>query len=286
MPKIKLENNLRIGFLLAKEITRKYAKTFYFASHFLPEEKRNAAYAVYAFCRVSDESVDSLSHRASLENLKTLEEKLQLLYSDIQLNDAILSVLRMTVQRYSIPQEYFKELIRGMYMDLEKNRYADFSQLSLYCYRVAGVVGLIMLAIFNNSDMRAKDYAISLGIAMQLTNILRDIREDYARDRIYLPQAEMQHFRVTESDIAQGTNDRNFKELLKFQIKRARKYYANSADGIKMIQDRRVRFVIAAMKELYARILHEIEKNNYDVFAKRARVNILKKILITLKIFF
>jgi phytoene synthase len=132
----------------------------------------------------------------------------------------------------------------------------------------------MILKIFGYKDYEAENYAASLGIAMQLTNILRDIKEDYRRGRIYLPQDEMLHFGVTENDIAEENCDDRFKSLLRFQIKRARQFYRNSEPGLAMITDPRCRFVARVMKEVYSGILEEIEKNNYDVFSKRAYVGL------------
>ena len=272
------------GFLLARAITKQHAKTFYFASRFLKTDKRNAAYAVYAICRISDETVDNAASSSSEQSLAKLEKNIADVYNQAALDNAILSALRQTVEKYKIPQEYFRELIAGMYLDLRKNRYKNFAELSDYCYKVAGVVSLTMLQIFGYKDQKAKDYAVDLGIAMQLTNILRDIKEDFGRGRIYLPEDGMSRFGVTETDICEGRANDNFKALLKFYISRAREYYANYKSGIKMIDDANSRFVVCAMADIYSGILDSIEKNNYDIFSRRAHVGILGKITAVLKI--
>lgn len=272
------------GFQIAQMITKKCAKTFYFASRFLKQDKRNAAYAVYAICRISDEAVDNAAAGSPEQRLEKLKKNIVDVYNQAIADNAILSAFRQTVEKYQIPQEYFKELIAGMYLDLHKNRYKNFAELSDYCYKVAGVVGLIMLKIFGFNEQKAKDYAVDLGIAMQLTNILRDIREDFARGRIYLPEDEMADFGVTEADISENRVNDNFKALLKFQIARAREYYTNSKLGIKMIAGANSRFVVCAMTDIYAGILNSIEKNNYDVFSRRAHVGILAKLNTILKI--
>jgi len=272
------------GFLLARAITKQHAKTFYFASRFLKTDKRNAAYAVYAICRLSDETVDNAASGSSEQSLEKLEKNIAAVYNQAVLDNAILSAFRQTVEKYKIPIEYFLELIAGMYLDLRKNRYKNFAELRDYCYKVAGVVGLTMLQIFGYKDQKTKDCAVGLGIAMQLTNILRDIEEDFGRGRIYLPEDEMARFGVTETDICEGRVNNNFKALLKFQIARAREYYANSKLGIKMIGDANSRFVVCAMADIYSGILNSIEKNNYDIFSRRAHVNILGKITAVIKI--
>lgn len=272
------------GFSIAEKITKKHAKTFYFASLFLNKEKKRAAYAVYALCRLSDESVDNSGGASPLENLKNLEQKINAAYADTNLDDALLQAFRQTVNKYKIPKEYFDELIEGMYMDLNKNRYDNFDELYTYCYKVAGVVGLIMLDIFGYLDIKAKDYAVDLGIAMQLTNILRDIKEDFSRRRIYLPKDEMASFGVSETDIAGENPNENFKFLLKDQIARARKYYQASKAGVKLINDANSRFVVCAMADIYSGILDNIEKLNYDVFRTRAHVSALNKVIAVIKI--
>ena len=168
-------------------------------------------------------------------------------------------------------------------MDLDKNLYYDFNELYTYCYRVAGVVGLVMLHIFGFNNEAAKKHAIDLGVAMQLTNILRDIKEDFQRGRVYLPLDEMRRFAMTENILAKELVDGNLRAMLQFQIKRARAYYDNAWAGIKMINNARSRFVVTVMKDLYAGILDSIETNNYDIFSKRAQVNLLKKIYLTAK---
>ncbi|MCX5703966.1 MAG: phytoene/squalene synthase family protein [Candidatus Omnitrophica bacterium] len=283
---MKKQNGLvRSGFARAKEITRKYAKTYYFASLFLPKAKRDAAYAAYAICRIGDESVDNSPRAEVADNLIKLKSSIELVYSGAELNDSLLLAFQEAVFKYQIPKEYFAQVIEGMYMDLTISRYKNFQELYTYCYRVAGVVGLIMLKIFGYSDKRAEVYAVNLGIAMQLTNITRDIKEDYLRGRIYLPQDEMARYGISEKQISEGKQDENFKALLKFQIRRAREYYADSQLGINMIGGSRSRFVAYAIKDIYANILDAIEKNNYDIFSKRARVNTIEKICIALKIF-
>lgn len=282
----RLINNkyIKKGLAQAQIITKHRAKTFYFASHFLPVEKRYAAYSVYAICRLSDDTVDDVKDANGLLSLRNLKEKIASVYNNIKLNDNVLAAFKNTINTYNIPKYCFDELIKGMYMDLSKNRYDKFDELYTYCYRAAGVVGLIMLKIFGYSNPEAEKYAVDLGIAMQLTNILRDIKEDYERGRIYLPKDEMASFRVSENQIAKGEVDEKFIALLKFQIKRARSYYKNSNKGIKMIHNLSARLVVCMMKDMYAGILNHIENNNYDVFSQRAHVNITGKTNIALKV--
>jgi len=281
---MKDDEKIKLGYRSAQAITKKFAKTYYFASRFLPKDKRYAAYSIYAICRISDESVDDNKGIANTEKLMQIKKDIDLVYAGAALDDNLLSVFKTAINRYQIPKDYFDKLIEGMEMDLNKQHYANFNELYEYCYRVAGVVGLIMLKIFGYNDPQAKQHAVSLGIAMQLTNILRDIKEDLQRGRIYLPEDEMRKFGVTESNIWEEKIDESFKDLLRFQIKRAREYYVNSSQGAKLINDAKSRFVVLAMKEIYSKILDAIEDNGYDVFSRRVQVSNIKKISIALEI--
>lgn len=276
------EKNLRSGYLIAKKITRHYARTFYLASLFLPKDKRLASYAVYAICRISDEKVDNPTGIPCASDLRKLREEIASAYSDSTQEDALLLALADTLKTYSIPNELFFELINGMQMDLDKSRYADFEALRDYCYKAAGVVGLIMLKILGSHDPKAEKCAVDLGIAMQLTNILRDLKEDYARGRIYLPREDMARFKVSEKDIAEGKMTNELKLLIKFQIQRSKKFYADSEAGIPALLSRRARFVTILMKDMYCAILEVIRKNDYDVFSKRLSVGPVRKLNIIL----
>lgn len=278
------EQKLRLGFRRAKEITRKFARTFYLASLFLPSKKKYASYAIYALCRISDETVDSGDGRNRESELKSLEEKISGACSGSSTADPLLAAFSHTLKRYRIPKEYFDALIRGMRMDLEITRYPDFSSLQEYCYNVAGVVGLIMLKVFGYKDSHAEGYAVKLGIAMQLTNILRDIKEDLCRKRLYLPQDELSEFKVSEKQLSEGRLDENFRKFMRFQIERCRAFYRESLEGVGLIESRICRFTVLCMGGIYSAILENIEKNGYDVFRRRACAGKLKKILMILKI--
>lgn len=275
--------SIRNGFRQAKAITEKYARTFYFSSLFLPKEKKYAAYCVYAICRISDESVDN-TRIDNAESLKKIRDNIDAVYAQSPLKKDLLIAFRDTVSKYNIPKQYFSELIDGMYMDLNKNSYDTFEELKDYCYKVAGVVGLIMLKIFGYSNPKAEQYAVNLGIAMQLTNILRDIKEDFGRGRIYLPREEMKKYGISADTLAKEKIDDNFKNFLKFKISQAKEYYANSLAGIKMVDTLYSRFVILAMNELYAGILIDIEKHDCDIFSRRAHFNLAQKIIVVSKI--
>lgn len=269
------------GYKKALQITRHYAKTFYFASGLLPGYKKDAAYAIYAICRLSDQSVDDGLDSSILGGIG---DSISKAYGPGELKDDLLCAFRNTINEYRIPKQYFDDLLKGMQMDLDINRYVNFNDLYVYCYRVAGVVGLIMLKVFGYSDPEAERYAKDLGIAMQLTNILRDIKEDYSRGRIYLPLDEMERFGVTEGHISGGLIDDNFINLFKFQIERARSYYANSERGITFIRDKRSRLATYLIKEAYSEILKKIELSGYDIFSKRLYVGSREKTILALKV--
>ena len=270
------------GYFIAKGITKKHAKTFYFASRFLPFHKQRAAYSVYALCRLSDDSVDNaINQRAELQEIR---QKIAAAYTDEKINDPLVRAFQETVKQYDIPKVYFDELLSGMEMDIIKKRYANSSELYSYCYKVAGVIGLIMLKIFGTNDEKAQQYAVNLGIAMQLTNILRDIKEDYARGRVYIPQDEMAQFKVTEDYIAQEKVNSRTIALMQYEIRKAQNYYMRAERGFSLITDKRSRFVARAMSHMYEGILIAIERNCYNIFKWRANVSLWGKIGRTLQI--
>ena len=261
--------------------TRHHAKSFYFSSFMLPREKRKAAYAVYAFCRYADDVIDHAEKPLDrAETVGQLHGLLDRLYADEHTPFHRLHAFSETVRRYEIPKSYFIDLLDGVTSDLEKTRYDSFAELYDYCYKVAGVVGLIMSRIFGFSHPVALCHAEDLGTAMQLTNILRDIREDAAMGRIYLPQQELHNFSYGEDQIRSGVMNDNFRALMQFQVERARMYYRRSADGIGLLTDDGSRKAVALMNRIYSGILDEIERSDYDVYARRHRVHLGKKLWI------
>jgi phytoene synthase len=272
------ETSIHNGYRIAQAITRHYAKTFYFASLFLPRRARCASYCVYALLRMSDEAVDNEQQIKNPKALEEIRDKIKSLYRRDTLQDSLLLACRKTIKDYAIPEMYFSELLDGMRMDRIKSRYNNFEELYGYCYKAAGVVGLIMLKILSPESCPGEKQAVALGIAMQLANILRDIPEDLERDRIYLPLDEMRRFAVPETALRRGIIDENFKIFMRFQIGRAREYFNASSAGIKTLNGMRVRLCVSAMKEIYAGILRQIENNGYDVFTIRAHVPFHRKI--------
>lgn len=286
------DDQLKSSYSHCRAITRYYAKTFYMATRFLPNEKQRSIFAIYGLCRYLDNLVDEtvdLIHYKDIdisevdEKLDEFSAKLIGVYNGRESDDPILIAFSDTLKKYHIPIELPFELMDGVRSDLTKNRYKSFKELYDYSYKVASVVGLMTSRVFGYSDEKALEYAIDLGIAMQLTNILRDIGEDLDRNRIYLPQNELHMFGVTESDLFNGVKNENFLELMKFQIKRAREYYSLADIGIKML-DRDSRLPVYLARYNYSRILDKIEENNYNVFQERAYLNKMEKFSILPKI--
>lgn len=258
-----------------EQLTRHHSKSFYFASAFLPEEKRRAIRALYAFCRCSDDLVDEPEHGLaySFEGWAALAHSRQI---EMKMTHPVLAAWSDTYQRYNLPAKVIDELLAGVRMDLSISRYTTFEQLWLYCYRVASTVGLLSMHIIGYQP-GAKEYAIKLGVALQLTNILRDVGDDARRGRIYLPLDDLTRFGLTEQDILNGCNDERYRAFIKFQISRAEQLYQEAWPGIAMLHPDG-RLAVAAAAEIYRAILPVIEKNNYDNHTKRAFVPKWKKL--------
>ena len=273
-----------------RQITADYAKTFYLGTLLMPKEKSKAIWAIYAWCRRTDELVDGEKARFTTdETLARWENQLESVFAGKPLDDTDVA-LADVVQRFPMDIQPFRDMSAGQRMDLYRSRYQTFDELKLYCYRVAGTVGLMSNAVLGIRDHHTNSpwkrdqpvyiptkEAISLGIAMQLTNILRDVGEDAERGRIYLPLDDLAAFNYTEQDLLAGVNDERWKAMMRFQIKRARQYYHQAEKGISyLIRDSRLPVWASLM--LYQGILGAIEKNNYDVFNKRAFVRKPQKI--------
>jgi phytoene synthase len=266
--------------------TRHYAKSFYFASFLLPKEKRYAAYSIYAFCRYADNIVDMADKGANGKverRINSLLKNLDETYSNKSLETIVFSAFANTVKKYEIPKYYFTELIEGVGMDIKTRRYETFTELETYCYKVASVVGLIMSEIFGYSDSAALQYAVHLGKAMQLTNILRDIHDDYKMGRVYIPQDELAKFGYSGQDIKDKIINNNFISLIKYQIERARLYYSLAEKGIPYLTDDGSRTTVVLMHKIYSGILDKIEQKGYNIYSGRAFVNRSEKLSITAK---
>jgi len=274
-----------------RQITQKYSKTFYLGTLLMPEEKRQAIWAIYVWCRRTDELVDGPQSRLTTpETLDRWEQQLESVFAGQPIDDHDVALVD-TLQRFPMDIQPFRDMIAGQRMDLYRSRYETFEELKLYCYRVAGTVGLMTSPVLGFDDGGSKapwacqleanapmEEAIALGIANQLTNILRDVGEDANRGRIYLPLEELALFNYTEQDLLNGVVDDRWRELMRFQIQRARKFYAQAERGIRALSPDS-RWPVWAALMLYQGILDVIERNEYDVFSQRAYVPKPKKLL-------
>ncbi|MBL8236655.1 MAG: phytoene/squalene synthase family protein [Bryobacterales bacterium] len=264
----------------AAEATARGSKSFYFATRFFPEELAASAHAVYWFCRTTDDIVDENPDTgAARVELEQWREGLRGALRGATDGPVILRHFAWACARHGIPAEYAFELIEGMRMDLEGTRYRDFEELRVFCYRVASTVGLMMSHVIGYEG-DALPYAEDLGVAMQLTNILRDVGEDLGRGRIYLPAEEMERFGYGESELRAGRRSAEFVKLMAFQAERARDYYARSMPGIGLLRAEG-RFAVEIAARVYRGILNEIEAMDYDVFRRRAVVPAWRKYGIT-----
>ncbi|HVA80801.1 MAG TPA: presqualene diphosphate synthase HpnD [Candidatus Binataceae bacterium] len=258
------------------EITRRSTSNFYYAFMLLPPERRRALNAVYAFCRFVDDIADDESIRESAELLRRWREELGRVYGGVPTR-AISRALADAAARFSIPRELFEEVIAGVEMDLARKRYASFDELRQYCYRVASAVGLICIEVFGYRNPGAKVYAENLGIALQLTNILRDVKEDAGRGRIYLPLEDLARFGVTEDEILRGVYNDAFVRLMEFEANRARDYYA-LAERALPAEDRATLLTAEAMRLIYGSLLHLIVSSNYRVLDRRLSLSAPRKL--------
>ena len=263
------------------------SKSFYFATRFFPPPLAAAAHAVYWFCRYTDDLVDECEHpEQGRRDLAAWDSALRscIASGPASCQHPVLQVFLDTARRYEIPLEYAFELIEGMRMDLDRTRYRTFAELRVFCYRVASVVGLMMCWVigFRNPDDRdhALPHAIDLGIAMQLTNILRDIDEDLERGRIYLPLDEMERFGYSVSDLQGRVKNEAFTKLMRFQAERARKFYDRGNAGIGMLHPDG-RFAVEIASNVYHEILNRLEASSFDVYGHRTVVPSSMKYWIT-----
>ena len=274
-----------------RQITAKYSKTFYLGTLLMPEEKRRAIWAIYVWCRRTDELVDGPQARLTTpETLDRWEHQLESVFAGHPIDDPDVALVD-TLERFPLDIQPFRDMIAGQRMDLYRSRYETFEELKLYCYRVAGTVGLMTSPVlgvdtsigqapwdWQQAAYNPAEEAIALGIANQLTNILRDVGEDAQRGRIYIPLEELALFDYTEEDLFKGVVDDRWRELMRFQIQRARKFFNQAEKGIRALSPDS-RWPVWAALMLYQGILDVIESNQYDVFSQRAYVPKPQKLL-------
>lgn len=248
------------------------ATNFYYSFLFLPPEKRRAIEAVYAFARRGDDVADSgLSPENAAQEIARYRQALDDCYAG-RGGSPELCALAESIQRFKIPRQPFEDLILGLEMDLGVARYETFDDLSLYCYRVASTIGLIAIEIFGYQSSRARDYAVSLGMALQLVNILRDLESDGRRGRVYLPCEDLEHFGVRPNDLLAGRYNDPFIELMQFECDRARHYFDLARQALPP-EDRRSMIPAEIMAAIYWRLLKRIQQRSYYVFGDRVRLS-------------
>ncbi len=285
-----LANGIETSAKYCREITRRSATSFYYAFKTLPRRKARAFEVIYAFMRVSDDLSDDETIEDRQQSLESWRANLDTALAGDTTAHPIMPALMDVLAEFAIPAQYLHELIDGTVQDLTVTRFDDFPALFDYCYKVASIVGLVSLRIFclkepsQENWQRAESLAIDCGQGFQLTNILRDIKEDLGRDRIYLPQDELAQFGISESDLASQIYDGRFLEFMQFQCARAEEYYSQSEALLDMIE-KDARPCLQTMRGIYHGILTRIESANYDIWSKRARVPLGAKLGIAARAF-
>jgi 15-cis-phytoene synthase len=278
-----MEPELLASYKSAEGIARNRARNFYYSFMVLPSRKKLAFYAVYAFMRYCDDISDG---QAGVEAKRTMlgewRKQLDAVFSDSALENSILPAFRDAVNHFSIPAEYFHWIIDGAEMDLDVFQYESFQDLYTYCFNVASAVGLVCLQIFGFSGNSAKKYAEQCGIAFQLTNILRDVKEDAEMGRIYLPAEDLKKFDYSPEELRRGIIDERFIKLMEFEAARAREYYVQARKLIPLVEDAS-RPALWAMIEIYERILNRIIQKRFNVFHHSIRLPKTEKLFIALK---
>jgi phytoene synthase len=273
---ISKKDVLESAYNYCAEITKTHSRTFYLASLLLPYQKRRAVQALYAFCRSTDDLVDETQ---GLANADQVFENWRIRLNNVHpaAHDPVPLAWADVQASYRIPRGYADQLITGVARDRIQKRYQSFNELTEYCYGVASTVGLMAMYVIGFESRDALPYAVKLGIALQLTNILRDVGEDLRTGRLYLPLDELAMFGLTEHDVMMQTNDERWKKFMHFQIKRVHRLYDEASWGISLLNPDG-RFAIKAATELYRAILKDIEANQYDVFTRRAYVGTFGKL--------
>ncbi|MCY3637703.1 MAG: presqualene diphosphate synthase HpnD [Chloroflexi bacterium] len=274
-----MATELDLAYDHCQRVAKQNARSFYYASLPLPRDKRRAIYAVYAYCRLCDDIADGdlsidekyrgfAEVRRNLQSSRTASEDAQMYLA-----------LRHAAERFGIPYSYLDEILQGVEMDMVKTRFADFDELREYCYKVASVVGLVCIKIFGYTDENAEEYAVDMGLALQLTNILRDVKEDAERDRIYIPQDEMARFGYTEPELMSGALTDEFRALMAHQTARARQYYDSAVRLFPLISPD-ARACPKLMHATYGGILERIEQSGYNVFERRIGLSKPEKLML------
>ncbi len=270
---------------LAADITRRSKTNFMVSFAMLPEDKRDAINTVYAFCRCTDDIVDEGGdHASKTAMLKRWGEELEKGLRN-ESSHALLNKLNVIATRFNIPAVHFFDLIRGMRMDLERTRYDTFDELNEYCYNVASTVGLMCSEIFGYKNEKTRQYAVDLGIALQLTNIVRDVKDDAEIGRIYLPSEDFERFGYSYEELLSSTYNENFVRMMRFETQRAREYYQRARSELAH-EDHAAFFAARIMDRIYYRILQKIEQKQFALFDERISISSFAKTRIAVAEYF
>jgi len=278
--------NLSDSYKICKEITKSKAKNFYYCFQILPNDLKKSIYALYAFCRYCDDVADSeMSQSNKIQSLNQVKQNLK----NSNKQEYIYPALFDSINKFCIPKHYFYILIEGMEMDIYMKSntipYESINDLMEYCYKVSSVVGLMCIKVFGYHSKKANEYAIQLGYAMQITNITRDIFEDMGIGRIYIPKEDFPKSGYTKNELQNYIQNEGYKNIIKLQISRAREFFLESKNLLPLIPTKS-RFCIAALIEIYSKLLDLIEKNNYDLSGDKIKLSKTEKTIFMLKHYF
>lgn len=276
------DSHLAADYRTCQAVQRRFGKSYYFATRFFPPELRPHVHALYAFVRLPDQWVDEPARNDPREIARYIDEyerTLQRALAGEWVDEPVLRAFAHTARLFQIPESYMHDFLNSMRQDLYRTRYRTYSELQHYMWGSAAVVGAMMLCLFRCHHQTLLPPATRMGEAMQMTNFLRDVGEDWQRGRIYLPQEDMERFGVTERDIAEGRLSESVVELLRFEVERTRALYREAEAGIPLLPSE-YRYPVLLGSRLYARILERIEANGYDVFRQRAHTSLLQKMWI------
>lgn len=275
----------------SKHFTNSRATNFYYSFLFLPADKRRAIEAVYHFARVSDDAADALREpKSAAREIEKVRSALNVCFEEsaAPLPDEAMQALRESVQRFRLPRQPFDDLLLGLEMDLRMdhtgNRYKTFEELEIYCYRVASTIGLIAIEIFGYRNPQTREYAVSLGKALQMVNILRDVQADAQRGRVYLPQEDLERFGVNPGELARGCYNGSFAALMRFESVRAHEFFER-ARRLLSLEDRASMRPAEIMGAIYWRLLRQMERRSFNVFGPGARLSRAVKLWTSLKVY-
>ncbi len=278
-----MTTEVELAYDYCQRIAKEHARNFYYAFRTLPARKRRAIYSAYAFCRYCDDIADEDLPIDEKERLFAEARRFLSLSQKGRANGPVFTALNDASRAFHIPYEYYEQVIEGVEMDLTWTRFQTFDELNGYCYKVASIIGLICIEVFGYKDAKAREHAVDLGVAMQLTNILRDVKEDAERGRIYIPLNDIGAFGYSERELMSGINNDAFRNLMKFQADRARRYFERGSRLFPLLSPGS-RTCPMVLHGIYSAVLDRIEMRGFDVFERRIGLGTREKLLITAKL--